>query len=692
MSTSPSSAPRDKFKEDWAEAKQFWTQVHQKWNYHYLMFRSILTYNNTYGEKYLSSFGLQVFVPRTFITVESLAASENVRKIQFVVNPTNNVSRKMTKYVQKMDNIEWYRSGTDQEVLNARHDALIFGMSFVESLFADSKAKYHFPKTEKETETTREVTDDGVMNADVEAFIEEDNGEEVPSDKPRSEKIVWEERELQEYKGMKGVSWNPYYVFTDPKATCDEDRRYVYLYRALPVESAREYVVANGWMTEEEAAEKVQETSVEYFDSIREIVDWMYNLPIYNGFNRGSHQDPAQALSSKPTERIKSGMCLILERLGRDSFEARLGEDTVLVQTYNYFPHKKIPVTTFYDYKINHELVGMGEPEIMRHQQIEENKIHNFILQVTLKAVAQRFAIDVSLLENENDLFDSDPFKPVRMKAGLGKNITDAIMPLPNPDVKESPFKLVQLIQDVVQRTTAANDFVVSSSESSTDTATESNNLVAATTNRIKERFRSMETAIRDVINLWHPCYFAFYSEAMDLRITGKDTFIRYIPLNREEANENPELLAATNQELNTQGKTLEHAYKLAGYEDVVFASDLSGKFEGEVKTSDPQQDEDKMVNTFEKVIQIAQQVNLLAEQSGNDERIDVFKIASEMLRNVSTLGNLDEYKTSAKEIQATLAQMQPQGAPVPPQGVMPMPPAQPETPPMQANPLPMNA
>lgn len=704
--TTTSKAPLDdKFKSDWSEAKAFWMQVHRKWDYNYLMYRSILTYNNIYGEKYLANFGLQVFVPRTFTTIESLAASENVRKTQFTVRPNNNKSRKLTKHVQKLDNIEWYRSGTDQEALNTRKDALIFGMSFMEVMFAESKAKYQFAVTTNEQETAPQDPNDGIPNTDTDTFIAENqdratnvadeffsdsegqtaSAESKQDPQPRSGDIQWEERELEEYRGMKAVSWNPYYVFTDPKSTCDADARYKYLYRALPVETAREYVVANGWMTEEEAAEKVKETPVEYFDSIREIIDWMYNMPIYNGYNRGDHNDPAGSLASKPIERQKAGMCLILEKWTRNSFEARLGENEVLVKTFNYFPHKKIPVVTFYDYKVNHEVVGMGEPEIMRHQQIEENKIHNLILQVTLKAVAQRFAIDVSLLEKESDLFDNDPFKPIRMKAGLGKPITDAIMALPQPEVKESPFKLLSLIQDVTQKATAANDFVVSASDSETGTATESNNLVDATSNRIKERLRGMKSSLKEIINQWHPCYFTFYSEAMDLRLTGKDVFVRYLPYDREEANEDPEMLEATNAELDTEGKTLVEAYKLAGYDDVIFISDLNGSFEGEVDISDPQQEEGKMILMFEKVINIANQVNQLAQQNGSEERIDVFKIAKDMIQNLSVLDNLDEYMTTVKEIQANVMQNSPEGQPMP-EGVakqMPgqVPPPEPETP-----------
>lgn len=685
--TTTSKAPLDdKFKSDWSEAKQFWRQIHPKWDYNYLMYRSILIYNNTYGEKYLSNFGLQVFVPRTFTTIESLASSENVRKTQFTVRPNNNKSRKLSKYVQKLDNIEWVRSGTDQEALNTRKDALIFGMSFMENIFVERKIPFHFLKTTNEVQTAPEPAEDGTQNSDVNTFVASQSETidpnsvledgTIPSEEPtekmqeqvpaQSEKGEWEERTVQEYRGMKGVSWNPYYVFTDPKSTCDEDARYKYLYRALPVDSAREYVVLNGWMTKEEADEKIVETTVEYFDAVREIIDWMYNMPIYNGFNRGDHNDPQSSLTSKPIERQKSGMCLILEKWTRDTFEARLGEDTVLTKTYNYFPDKKIPVHTCYDYKINHEVVGMGEPEIIRHQQIEENKIHNLILQVVLKAVAQRYAIDVSLLEKESDLFDNDPFKPIRMKAGLGKSIRDAVMPMEQPDVKDSPFKLLSLIQEITQKASAANDFVVSSSDAETGTATESDNLVDATSNRIKERLRTQKSFLKAVINQWHPCYFAFYSEAMDLRLVGKDVFVRYLPYNREEANEDPDMLAQTNAELNTEGKTLVDAYKLAGYDDVVFISDLDGSFEGEVDISDPSQEEGKTIAMFEKVIQICVQVNQLADQSGSEERIDIFKIAKDMLQNITILDNLDEYMTSVKEMLALQAQTSPNGQPMP--------------------------
>ena len=102
----------DTFLTEWQDAKAFWQRVHKKMDYNYLMYRSILTYNKIYGEKYLESFGVQVFVPRTFLTIESLSASENVQKVEFTVRPNNHSSRGLTKYCQKLDNIEWTTAGT----------------------------------------------------------------------------------------------------------------------------------------------------------------------------------------------------------------------------------------------------------------------------------------------------------------------------------------------------------------------------------------------------------------------------------------------------------------------------------------------------------------------------------------------------------------------------------------------------
>lgn len=626
---------RDSFKEDWLEAKQYWTRIHAVYDYAWLFYNSIVFMTSLYGEKWVQSFGLQVTVPRTFMTVESIASQMLNRKIEFALTGRNFRSFESAKHNEKMLNAEWRRSQSDKVLRDVEKDALIYGNGYGFSVYEDDVQAFHFLKPE-DLERAPDDPEDGVPDYE--------------SIKTAGE-LEWITQEVTQYRGMKFKRWCPYYTFTDPYATNDEERRYVYHYGTLSVDEMRKFVVAKGWLTEEEAKTRIQKTAVERFDRIKNQLDTMYQMPI-NPYNRGDHQNPSAVHSSQQNELQDENRVAFIERYEKDGYEIRLvNEDVTLYKDFNVYPHKKIPVTTFWDVRVPGEFRGRGEPEIIRYQQVEENKIHNLMLQAALIAVVQRYAINPSLLENESDI--NNIFAPLRLKALPGNDVQKAIMPMTQPDIKSGPFKLMDLVKEIIQQATGASDFVLSASNASTDTATESENLVQASAARIRTKLVSMEENLEQVAQLWIPCFTAFYDEEQDLKISGQNIYYRYLPYD-SSANENQEMIKATAEKLGAApGVTLRATYQALGYKDVVFASDLIGEYDAEIKITDLDINADKAVDRYLKAIKVMTEANTAAQQSGDKRRFDVFKLSKEMVRQFPFIESVDEYIIGGDEGQA---------------------------------------
>lgn len=641
----------DKFQEDWVEAKAFWERQHRIYDFAYLQYKSILTYNSIFGHDYLRTFGMKVFVPHTFQAIESIAAVLNARKVEVVVESSKLIDETKEKYLSKLDNIEWKRAKMNTVRAAVLKDALTYGLGFYFNPFVDDSKEFHFQKTNEEKTSAPSDPEDG-----------REQGDEPAIDK----KAGWEKKKITRYRGMKPRPLDPYYTFPDPNATSDEDWGFCYAYTPMSVEALRDFVVSAEWMSQEEAEKKINETSVEYFDKIRDTVDNLFEQPL-TAYTRGDH---VGTYSGKPIqERSQKNRVGLLERFEEDGYEARIaGTDIVLHQDYNIYPHKRIPIIPVWDYKIPHYFPGMGEPEIMRWQQIEANRVHNSLLEALLMSVVQRYAVNTSLLEDESDIAFQNPFKPIRLKKLPGITVQQAIMPMPQPDVKQSPFQLMNLIKETIQQTTGASDFIVSSNDSTAGTATESDNLVQATTNRMREKTRQMdEETLPKLFEQWHACFPVFYTDELDFRLRGERLFVRYLPYDRRTANEDPEKINKAKEELDAEGDTLVAIYQNAGYDEVIFLSDLMGEFAVEVRITDLDLDSDKAIMQYMALIKSANEANIAAQNAGDPTRINVMKLEEDLLKQYSFIKKPEDYIIKQAQEAPALP-----GAPMPEPGTAP--------------------
>lgn len=302
-------------------------------------------------------------------------------------------------------------------------------------------------------------------------------------------------------------------------------------------------------------------------------------------------------------------------------------------------------------------------------------------------AVVQRYAVNSSLLEDETDINFFNPFKPIRLKPMPGISVAQAVMPLPQPEVKQSPFQLLDRIKSISQATSGASDFVVSANESIADTATESNNLLAATTMRLKDKARHIEeVGILRIVKQWHACYPFFYDEEMDFQLTGEDSYIRWMPYDRATANENKVLIDKARKDLDVieeDGQTLEDIYTLKGYKQVIYISDVQeGSYITEARITDLEMDRQKTVDDFLKMMKVMNEVNVAAKDGGDTRRFDVFKLALEAMKSMNVIKDPSEFVMGADKTGNISKMDSVLGQPPPPPG---------QTPPAAPSPLPGN-
>lgn len=657
----------DVFKRDWQAAESHWLKRHRVYDFAYLNYRSILTLNAFFGKSYLDVFGHQAFVPLTFQTIAAIKSPMNNRKIEFVVKSRSRKNEKREKYVQRMDNIEWQRSNAEVQLAEATHYALLLGEGYLLNEYVCEKVLRHFVKTEVEKPDLSEGEPAG------DDYDEEDDD--------GVDKLEWEEKTITKYEGMRPRSVSPWHVFTRPGSTCDADRGHVYIYVPTEVNALREFVIGKGWMTKEKAEQVIIARPFKRFDSVRDTIDAIFDEPI-TPFTRGDHQtSDARASATSVGNAAKSApdTCGVIMRFEEDYFEMRVdGLDETIYKDFNAYPHKEIPIITIFDDKIPGEFAGIGEAEKIRWQQIEENRVHNYALNMTLLSIVQRYAINTAYLEDETEANFNNPFRPIRLKKGMpGVRVDQAIQALPMPDLKRSPLEMSKIIQETAQKTTGASDFLTSASNSKADTATESNNLVAATTSRIREKAREIDQdALPRLIKQWHPCYPAMYDSLLEFRLTGDKSFSILIPGDRADMNNDHEEIKKAADELDVMlpegwksgegtnespykiadgadGKpkvTLSDVYRLAGYDLVMFSDDFTGEYDVETKVTDIELDANQTINSYLKALKVMADLNTMLANSGDPRRLDVYKLATEALRQFPQIRNVEDYEMKGNE------------------------------------------
>lgn len=501
------------------------------WNYSYLQFKSINYYNRQYGQEFLEGFGLRVFVPRTFETIESIIPQLNGRPPEFIVSGKNPQDDKRADFIDIVLSNEWDRADTQRQITISTFDSLVFGTGILLNYLRDDR---------REVEEINEVDDDGNV-------------------------ISYEKEEFVDYFGVYSKSLDPYNCFPDPNADENKDSLRFFVYReVVDVDELREEYRLKGF--NDNWKYLTEGGNVDDFGKIRQEIDTIYTATDVR--TPGNFSDLIGQGRSTVDRKIKKNLIEKFTYFEKDRMVV-IANGVVLRDTPSPFPHKTIPISVIRDYALSHEFWGMGEPEIIRWLQVESNTLHNLALDATAMSVGQMIAVNSAYIQDESELVVK-PFGIVHLKPIPGLNVRDAIQPVVTPDVKSSVFRMMQENKSITQSTTGVSDFIIGASKGGAETATEANRLAEASVARIREKARIIEQeGVKDIVEQWMPMIAEFYSEDMVFRITKKDKteFIKFVSKNRADLSQ---------EEIEQ--------YKQEGYMDVITVDDLRGKFDITVK------------------------------------------------------------------------------------------------------------
>jgi hypothetical protein len=619
--------------------------VHPKMNYHYLQYKGILAINQAYGKEYKENMGLQVNVPRTFMTVESIKPSLIGRSLDIDVDADTKAAEAYEKKAEYTLKGEWRRSKSDWAKADSMTDALIFGTGWLISRFIDDEIEHTY---------------------------ERENGD----------KIETVSEMMTRYKGMKAFRLDPYHVFPDRNATTDMPYESGSWQRCW-VYSLWDYDVWQGVCDEMGYNKEGMKKGgiLQDFGAVRRTIDTLYT-DIISPIN--TRQDNNQLVTPGQESAVEdldtTNMIMVVECFEEERYSVFSGEDwTQNTMEDGVSRDHRIPVHVLRDYTVPGEFDGIGEPEVIRWQQFEENKIHNLSYMQVLTSTIQRYAVVEELLKDPTEARASNPFKPIRLKYRPGIAINQVIQPMNQGKGTQYPQQFLQDVKNIGQSATGITDFFIGANEATTDTATEANRLANATSERIRQKIYEMEERdLTRVLQYWLVNIPYLYDDDLDLKIHGEDDkfFVKFLPMDSSN-DDDVSLIAEYSTELglplvSPEGEkvdTLTQLFKNGGYEDVVFIDEITNQFNITIKTASAEGDKIKTISELRQVLTELSAINQHNISVGLPPEFKVAELGRDLLKEFDDIiKNADDYiYTDEERAQISGAMAQPTQNEIPP-------------------------
>lgn len=590
----------EKYKTEWNKDVEARRSHHAMMNYHYLMYKGIQLLNYTYSRETLEQMGLHIHVPRTFTTIETIRSQTN-RDIDIVCKWANVKSKAKAEATSHLLTGEWGRSHANNPKNSALADAMLFGSGYLLSIFAQDKEQVPVVTTKLsgENETTTE------------------------------EQVV--------YEGMRIENLDPYYVVPDRRAKTWEHGRvnspqHVWYYEIWDIDRWKDYAKKMDYSTEGlELGGYLQE-----FDYVRRYLDAIY---LQNTYLNLRTRDNGTLVAGNIYELPKmdtTNMIMVLKCFEEDSYKIFTGGNwTVAHEGENPHPKKIIPIFALKDYEIPNELEGIGEAEVLRWQQYEENKIHNLSYLQILMNTVKRFAIVEELLKDPTEAKMGNPLKNIRLKYMPGVKISDAVQQLQGTNI-EYPAQFLQEVKNIGQSATGISDYNIGSSKSQADTLGEAELMATAGNTRIMQKVEEIENrCIVPILEHWLVGIPYLYTDELEYRLNNGKGSIKFLPITRK-MNENPHFVAKYSVEEgihDPQITTVEAVFLNEGYTGVVFIDDLTERYEIEIKTSITGLLHKDLINQYNAAIAAAANDNVTKMKMGQAPSWDITALTADLLR-----------------------------------------------------------
>ena len=505
----------------------------------YLQFRSIANASIA-SSRDVERWGMAIFVPVTFQVVMSIQAQLNGRPPQFRQSPLFvPKDRRISDAVSKLSIAEFKRSNAMRDFVTATQLSLIFGTAFLRSVYKND---------------VRDV--DIVTNFSKGEDGEEDKGKMVIERKEKTFYQGWGlevDHPLRVYlpnvREKDPQKW-PFYIVRDI-VDIDERKKYYEKNKKLAYKNNYLGLKPGGDLTDD----------MEVYDTVDPAFatsDQRYPGSVGDITNRGR---PLQIQTQTIDTKNKAERLRIFDQVKDRWTEVIAGR--VISHYPNPRTSKKLPVVAMRDYTIEGCPWGMGEAQLIRYLQTEQNALHTFALDGTKYGTNGVFAVNSAMLKNPGDM-SVYPGKIFDMKNMPGVSIDSVIQSFNMPDVKGSVFKMLNINDQLIGRATGAGTAIIGGDPVNTGgSATESNNLKAAATTRVYERARAIEQEnLVDVVNDMVEYMADFYNSPLIAKISDKD-FIKFVPGEESDYDAADKAMDITD-----------------GYGAIVYTSDLVQGFE----------------------------------------------------------------------------------------------------------------
>ena len=572
------------------------------WDYSYLAYKGIMLDNEVNRKRSSNGFGMYVNVPRTFATIEAIRKNFNINQLKISIEKQIDIAPEKIYKASKFINYDLDRSGTRKQIKDAGFNKLLYGNGFLYSYLMDRGGKY-YNITGKVDKKTGRV--------------------EVTRDTKRQSK----------YYGMVARSINPYKVLPDPDGShldvnngmdrlcsfaCIRTMKHISAFR-------RDW---SGIIPEEilDAVEPGGKDMTNY-EVVKDAIDHMFNMDAV-----GSTSNITNYLSGSNVKVDYSNTDQMVEErlwLGEDFLIVQAGKGMkICLVSPNPNPNKRYNLVKMDDVVVPGEFWAMGQPYILRYQQIEENRLHNSVLDLVHFAVSGMVGVQKNYLEDPTDL-EIYPEKVWAFKAIPNVKIGDVLSNFqPSPAAIPYALNFLKTVKEDGQQATSITDFVMGASKSIADTATESNRLAGASDITIVDKIREMVAgAMIDTCYNWFSMYPVVYKgEKIKLAYEGENLYFIGKSLK------------------NTSEKELTKLYIDYKEEDVIFTDDFdinTPKFKivGDIEVS-----KDIKFRQWVSAIDFAKGINEVAYNTGDPRRLDTIKMGQDAMANFDVISDPTEY------------------------------------------------
>lgn len=571
------------------------------WDYAYLAFKGIMLWSEINRKRRENEFGIYVNVPRTFMTIQGIRRNFNMSKLKVHLEAIPGMPDIKRKNIGSFLNYDIRRGGTYEQIKDAGFYKLLYGNGFLYSYLAERTGEYG------------NIT--GNVNPKTAV---------VKNTLDRTNKV--------KYFGMVARAVSPYKIFPDPDGkthdyndainqpcnfTCIRDVKHINTFRRdwkgiIPDEILDDVKPGGYDMTN--------------YEAVRETVDYLFSMEHFR--YPGTVQDVMQ--NSK----------VVKEYDKREYVEERIwiGEDFLIVQagaglkfcmiSPNPNPKKISNLVKMDDVSIPGEYWAMGEPYIMRYQQIEENRIHNAVLDTLHFAISGMVGINTQYLEDEFDI-DIRPQKVWKLKGMPGVKIDEMMQQFqPSASGVAPALKFLEKVKADGQATTSITDFVTGASKSIADTATESNKLAGASDLAIADKIKEMAgSALTSVAKIFLSMYPIAYSDE-EMEVNADKLNIKFVGKKKSDMTE----------------KQLAKIFEKHNPTQVVFLDEVDINEPEFFTTGEVSLDRAGKLSQWISAIDYAKSVNEVAYATGDRRRIDVIKMGIMGLENFDVIGNTDEF------------------------------------------------